>query len=300
MRYMVIRTENLTKFFGRQAAVRNLTLDVEPGEIFGFLGSTGAGKSTVVRMLLDIVRPSVGRALVLGLDSRRNGLEIRKKVGYLPSAFSANPGTTGAALLRYLEQLRGGVDYDDVVQLAEQLKADLDTPFGLLKPAERQKIGIIQAFMHRPELLILDEPTRLLDPHTQDAFSRLAQQARAEGRTIFFTSTSLTEMERLCDRTAIIHHGELIAIERGVQLRSRALRHVEMRFAGPIAAETFSRLPNLKDLRLEDNTVRCTILGDPDALIKAVSQFRVTNFISQTPSLEEVLLQYYGVGQNAA
>jgi len=300
MRFMVIRTENLSKVFSRQTVVNNLTLYVEPGEIFGFLGAAGAGKSTVLQMLLDIVRPSAGRALVLGLDSRRNSLTIRKKVGYLPSAFSANPKVTGLALLQYLEQLRGGVNPDDVTQLAEQLKADLNTPFGLLKPAERQKIGIIQAFMHRPELLILDEPTRLLDARAQEAFHHLTLAARAEGRTVFFTSTSPAEMERLCDRTAVIHHGELLAIERGVQLRSRAFRHVEMRFASPVAAETFSRLPNLKDLYLDDHTVRCTIFGDPDALIKTASQFRVTNFISQTPSLEEVILQYYGVGQNAA
>jgi ABC-2 type transport system ATP-binding protein len=299
MRYMVIRTENLTKTFSRQAVVKNLSMDVEPGEIFGFLGPTGAGKSTVLRMLMDTVRPSAGRALVLGMDSHRHSLNIRKMTGYLPASFSTNPRMTGQELLNYLERLRSSIDHDYALHLAEQFKANLNTVFGRLAPAERQKLGIVQAFMHRPDLIILDEPTRLLEDSALDAFSRLVHTTRAEGRTVFFTSTSLTEMERLCDRTAVLHHGELIAIERGVQLRNRALRRVEMRFASPITTDSFSCLPNLKDLQFEDNTLSCTIHGDPDALIKTASQFRVTHFVSQTPSLEEVFHQYYGVDQHA-
>ncbi len=299
MRYMVIRTENLSKNFGRLAAVRNLTMDVEPGEIFGFLGPNGSGKSTVLRMLMDAVRPTSGRALVLGLDSHQQSLNIRKVTGYLPATFSASPKMTGRNLLTYLEQLRRNIDHEYTLHLAEQFKADLDTEFYRLNPADRQKIGIIQAFMHRPDLVILDEPTRLLDDSSAEVFSHLVHANRMEGRTVFFTSTSLTEMERLCDRTAVLYRGELIAVERGVQLRSRALRRIEMRFASPITTDPFFSLPNLKDLQFEDNTLSCTIHGDPDALIKTASQFRVTHFVSQTPSLEEVFHQYYGVDLHA-
>lgn len=300
MRFMVIRTENLTKYFGRQVAVKNLTLDVEPGEIFGFLGPAGAGKSTFIRLLIDTIRPTDGRALVLGMDSHRDSMKIRKKVGYLPASYAANPKMTGLDLLHYLERLRGNVDHGHTLELADQFGVNLDKTFGQMLPDEQQKIGIIQAFMHRPELVILDEPTRLLDDGSLDAFSHLVHSFRAEGHTVFFTSSSLTEMERLCDRTAVIHHGELITVERGVQLRSRALRRVEMRFANPVNTESFSCLPNLKDLHFEDNTLSCTIHGDPDALIKTASRFRVTHFVSQTPSLEEVFLQYYGVERHAA
>jgi len=300
MRYMVIRTENLSKNYGPTAVIRNITIDVEPGEIFGVLGPEGAGKSTFVRMLMDTVRPTAGRALVLGLDSHQQSLTIRRMTGYLPAAFSASPKITGRDLLTYLERLRGNIDHDYALYLAEQFHADLDTAFCRLNPADRQKIGIIQAFMHRPDLVLLDEPTRLLDDHALEVFSHLVHANRQEGRTVLFTSASLTEMERLCDRTAVIFRGELIAVERGVQLRSRALRRIEMRFASPINACPFSNLPNLKDLQFEDNTLRCTIHGDPDALIKAASQFRVTHFVSQTPSLEEVFHQYYGVDPHAA
>lgn len=298
MRYMVIRTENLSKFFGRRAAVRNLTLDVEPGEIFGLLGPAGAGKTTTLRMLLDYIRPTSGHALISELDCHRYSLAIRRKIGYLPAEFSANLNRTGRELLAYFSRLRRGIDPEYIYHLAQQLDVDLETPFGLLNPAGRRKIGIIQAFMHRPELIILDEPTRSLDTNSCDAFYHLVNIARADGRTIFFTSSSLNEMERLCDRVGIIHHGKLVAVERGVHLRSRALRRVEMRFASPVTADVFRNLPNLQNLRLEDNTLVCTIYGNPDPLIKAASQFQVTDFISQTPSLEEVFHQYYGVGAN--
>lgn len=299
MLYMVIRTEQLTRLYGQKAGIIDLTLEVEPGEIFGLLGPGKAGKTTTVQVLMDFIRPTSGRALILGMDSHRQSIDIRRRTGYLPAHFTLNPAQTGEQFLRSLARLRGSVDWELVTQLADRLKTPLDEPAGRLSASDQRKLGLVQAFMHRPELLVLDEPTTGLDTEAQQAFFSLVSAARAEGQTIFFTSESIGEMERICDRAAVIHKGRLIAVERGVQLRARALRRIEMRFAGPVSAEIFSGLPNLQDLHLMDNQVSCTVRGDPDQLIKIASQYRVMDFISQTPSLEEVFSTYYGVNSCA-
>ncbi len=299
MRYLMIRTEDLSKQYGQRLGVNELTFEVEPGEIFGFLGPDGAGKTTTVRLLLDFIRPSSGRALVLGMDLHENSLKIRRQVGYLPGEISLYHNTTGEKLLRYLARLRGGVAWEYVLELAARLDVDLSRPVDAMSALERRKIGLAQAFMHRPELLVFDEPTRGLDAPTQQAFYRLMIEARNEGCAIFLASSSLSEMERTCDRVGILYRGELAAVERGVHLRSRAMRHIEMRFANPVSAETFSRLPNLENLQQRENQISCTVHGDPDALIKLASQFRVTDFISQIPTLEEAFRCYYGVNAHA-
>lgn len=300
MRYRVIRTENLTKYYGQRLGVKDLTLEVEPGEIFGFLGPNGAGKTTTILLLLDFIRPTSGRAWVMGKDSRRNSLAIRQQVGYLPADYALFERLSAGEMLRYFSTLRRATDHERVRQLAEAFALDLGQPAAALNPVEKQKIGLVQAFMHRPELLILDEPTRLLDAAATQTLYRLVAEARAEGRTVFLSSSSLIEMERICDRVAVIYRGRLVAVERGVQLRARALRKIEMRFAGPVAAEAFNRLPNLKDVRVGENSLSCTLSGDPDVLIKTASQFRVVDIISQTPTLEEVFGNYYGVESYAA
>ncbi len=299
MRYLMIRTEDLSKQYGQRLGVNELTFEVEPGEIFGFLGPDGAGKTTTMRLLLDFIRPTSGRALVLGMDSHEQSLKIRRQVGYLPGEISLYANTTGEKLLRSLARLRGEVSWEYVRELAARLDANLSGRVDGMSALERRKLGLVQAFMHRPELLIFDEPTRELDAATQAAFYRLLVEARGEGRAIFLASNSLSEMERTCDRVGILYQGDLVAVERGVHLRSRAMRHVEMRFANPVAAEAFSRLPNLENLQQRENQISCTVRGDPDALIKLASQYRVTDFISQTPSLEEAFRCYYGVTGHA-
>ncbi len=299
MRYLMIRTEDLSKMYGQRLGVRDLTFEVEPGEIFGFLGPDGAGKTTTIRLLLDFIRPTEGRALVLGLDSHEQSLKIRREVGYLPGEISLYRDTTGEKLLRYLARLRGEVSWAYVRELADQLDVDLARPVDRMSAQERRKIGLVQAFMHCPELMLFDEPTRGLDASAQAAFYRLITEARGEGRAVFLASTSLSEMERTCDRVGILYRGALVAVERGVHLRSRAMRHVEMRFANPVSADAFSRLPNLENLQQRENQISCTVRGDPDALIKLASQYRVTDIISQTPSLEEAFRSYYGVSVHA-
>jgi len=299
MRYLMIRTEDLSKQYGQRLAIRELTFEVEPGEIFGFLGPDGAGKTTTIRLLLDFVRPSAGRALVLGMDSHEDSLKIRRQVGYLPEEVALYPGTTAEQSLRYLARLRGEVSWGYVDELAARLDVDLGRPVDAMSALERRKVGLVQAFMHRPELLLFDEPTRGLDAPAQAVFQQLMVEARGEGRAIFLASSSMSEMERVCDRVAILYEGALVAVERGVHLRSRAMRHVEMRFANPVTTEAFARLPNLENLQQRENQISCTVRGDPDALIKLASQYRVTDFISQTPSLEEAFHCYYGVNGHA-
>lgn len=300
MFYMVIRTENLTKRYGQHIGVQNLTLEVEPGEVYGLLGAAGAGKTSTVRMLLDFVRPSTGRALVLGRDAHKHSLEIRRQVGFLPAKFAFDPRSTAEACLRYLASLRGAgrvgdVSWEYVSELSRRFGIALSARMSQLSPVECQKMGLIQAFMHRPELLILDEPTRGLDAEAQRIFFQLVAEARAEGRTVFLATSSLHEAERACDRVAVIHQGALVAVERAVRLRGRAMRKVEMRFAMPVSPEMFCGLSNVENVRTEDNWMSCVVRGDPDALIKLASQYRVIDFISQQPTLEEAFKNYYGV-----
>lgn len=300
MFYLVIRTEKLVKNFGRRGGVQNLTLEVEPGEVYGLLGTQGAGKTTTVRMLLDFVRPTSGRALVLGQDVHKHSLDIRRQVGFLPALFSFHGGLSGEACLRYLAALRGDVSWNYACELSERLGIRLGRKFSDFTRSEKQKLGLVQAFMHRPELLILDEPARGLDPEAQNAFFHLVAEARREGRSVFLATQSLHDVERICDRVAVLHQGRLIAVERTVRLRGRSLRKVEMRFAGPVSLDLFAGLNNVENVRLDDNLLSCTVRGDPDSLIKIASQYRVTDMICQQPGLEEVVDSYYGVGGYAA
>ncbi|MEA4908739.1 MAG: ABC transporter ATP-binding protein [Chloroflexi bacterium] len=300
MRYRVIRTENLTKRYRNQFAVKDLTLEVEPGEVYGLLGASGAGKTTALLMLMDYIRPTDGRAYVFNLDSHRNSLQIRKQVGFLPERFSFFPHLNGEEMLAYLGRLRGQVDWPYAHQLAERLDLDLARPVLHMNGEERCKLGLVQAFMHRPELVLLDEPACQLSPEARKAFYCLVGNVRQEGRSVFVATHSLGEVERICDRVAVLHEGQLLAVERAIQLRSRALRRVEMRFAGPVSAEAFAGLTNLQDLRLEENALFCTVRGDPKPLLNTASQYRMVDYVCQTPSLEELVGKYYGAGSYAS
>lgn len=300
MRYLVLRTENLTKEFHRRPALCGVTLEVDPGEVFGLLGPSGSGKSTLIHILLDFIRPSHGQALVLGMDCQRNGLKVRRLVGYLPQHLTLPGEVTAGQLLERFAALRGGVDLTFAKDLATRFQLNLDLLCDRLSPAERRKVGLVQAFMHRPELALLDEPSRDLDPSAQMELYRLIAEFRAEGRSVVIASQSISEMERICDRVAVFHHGRVIAVERGAQLRARAIRKIEMRFANPVNPQVFMALNNINQLVCDQNKVYCTVQGDPDALLKTASQFRVLDIISQQPSLEEVYQTIYGIPAYAA
>jgi ABC-2 type transport system ATP-binding protein len=300
MRYFVIRTENLSKDFHRKRALANLTLEVEPGEVYGVLGPRGAGKTTLLHILLNIVRPSSGNVNVLGMDSQRQSLEIRRQVGYLPQVLEFPAGANGEQILTRLGKLRGKIDWDEVRSLAARFNFDLTKPSHTYNALDERKLAIIQAFMHRPDLVLMDEPSKGLDMTTVTELYRLVAELRSQGRSVLIASASLTEMERICDRVAVLYQGSLVTVERGVQLRTRALRKIEMRFASNLSPEVVAALPNLKNVVLDNNKLFCTVHGDPDALIKAVSQYRILDFISQQPSLEEVYQTYYGIPPYAA
>jgi ABC-2 type transport system ATP-binding protein len=279
-----IVTEALSKRYGRQRGILDLDLEVRPGEIFGYLGPNGAGKTTTIRLLLDLIRPTSGSASMLGLDSHHDSLAIRRRVGYLPGELSLYGNLTGAETLRYMGNLRGGLDWTYVQDLAKRLDCDLTRPIHALSSGNRQKVGLIQAFMHRPELLIMDEPTRDLDPLVQQVFHQMVLEAKQEGRTVFLSSHVLPEVERVCDRVGILREGRLVAVEEITTLKGRALRRLEVRFASPVPREAFSSLAGMRDLRVEGPVLHCTVQGPLDPLVKALARFPVLELDSREAS----------------
>jgi ABC-2 type transport system ATP-binding protein len=293
----VILTDRLTKSYGTRRGVIELSFSVSPGEVFGYLGPNGAGKTTTIRTLLDLIRPTSGRVFVFGLDPRRDAVRIHARVGYLPGEFSLYDHMTGAEYLTYLASLRGGVPAERIRELAERLDVDLGARIRTLSHGNRQKIGLIQAFMHRPELLILDEPTQGLDPLIQHEFTRLIEETRADGRTVFLSSHVMPEVERVCDRVGIIREGRLVAVEEIGDLRAKELRTLEVRFARPVRPDAFEGVPGVREAHVNGETARVTVTGPMDALVKRLAAFEVVDLVSHEPSLEEIFLAFYGRGE---
>ena len=294
----VIETEGLTKHYGSVLALTGLDLSVESGQIFGFLGPNGAGKSTTIRLLLDFIRPTSGRVRVLGQEVRHAGLAIRRRVGYLSGEPALYEQMTGESMLAHAAHLReGAVDRWYVRDLAARFEADLSVPIRSLSRGNKQKIAIVHAFMHRPELLVLDEPTSGLDPLMQQEFYRLLRETTNEGRTVFMSSHILPEIDQVADRVGIIRAGTLVAIEDPSALKGRALRQVEVRFAGPVDHDGFARdlsaLAGVRDLVFEDGIVRCTVEGAMDAVVKTLARYPVEDLVTAEQSLEHVFLAYY-------
>jgi ABC-2 type transport system ATP-binding protein len=290
---VAISTERLVKRYGRNRGLDGLDLEVRRGEVYGFLGPNGAGKTTTIRLLLDLIRPTDGRATVLGLDPRRDGVALRSRVGYLAGDFVVDGRQTGRELLTYLGNLRGGVPHARVDELAARLDLDLSRRIRTLSKGNRQKLGVIQAFMHAPELLILDEPTSGLDPFLQQEFAVMAHEAREAGQTIFMSSHVMSEVQRTADRVGIIREGRLVTVERVETLRERAVRKVEIHFETPVQAAEFAALPGVRDLRVDGVVLRCRLAGRADALVKAAGRHTVIDLLSEEPDLEELFFAYY-------
>jgi ABC-2 type transport system ATP-binding protein len=295
-----IETSGLTKYYGKSRGIIDVDLVVEPGQIFGFLGPNGAGKSTTIRLLLDLIRPTRGHAQVLGLDVHRDRLEIDRRVSYVPGELSLYADLTGRQLLTYLGNLQGRVDAAYREELIERLELDPTRRIKSLSRGNKQKVGLVAAFMIRPELLILDEPTAGLDPFIQLEFESLCEQARSEGRTAFISSHQLPEVEHLCDRVGIIREGRLLTVESIPVLKAKARRRLEIDFARPVPAKRFTGLPGVEDVVVDQATLRCTVLGSVDALIKEAARYEVQSVRSIDTSLEEIFLGYYGAGEGAA
>jgi len=292
----VIETERLTKRYGRARGIDELSLSVATGEIFGFLGPNGAGKTTTIRTLLDLLHPTSGSARLFGLDSRRDSRAIRARVGNLPGEFSYEDRTTGGELLRLFAELRGMRGLGSAHALAERFEADLSRPLRELSRGNRQKIGLIQALFHEPELLILDEPTAGLDPLMQEEFLAVVAERRDRGATVFLSSHDLDEVERVCDRVGIIRAGRLMAVEAVDDMRGRAYRNVEVRFERPVAIHDFELLAGVEDVELDGTVLRFRVLGNLDAAIKAIARHPVADVEITRPTLEELFLAYYERG----
>ena len=290
-----LMTQGLTKSYGAFPALRGINLEVRRGEIFGFLGPNGAGKTTTIRCLLDLIRPSGGIVRVLDLDPQANPVAVRARVGYLPGELRLNDNLTAEGVLRFFDGLRGKtVDWTFVRELGGRLDLDLKRPIKNFSKGNKQKVGVVQALMHRPELLLLDEPTSGLDPLVQHEVLRLIAEARTNGATVFFSSHVLSEVQAVAERVAIIRRGEVVEVAETASLINRALRRVKVRFRQPLDISALAKVPGVKLLSHNDGTsALLQVEGEMDSLIKALGRFPVSDFETERPSLEEIFLAYY-------
>ena len=288
-----VRTERLTKDYGQGRGVFELDLEVRQGEILGFLGPNGAGKSTTMRLLLGLIGPTSGGATLLGLDAARDGLAARRRVGYLAGDFGLYPQLTGRAVLEYFARLHGGVRPDRIAALSERFDADLDRPVHELSSGNRQKLGLVQAFMHDPELLVLDEPIAGLDPLVQRSFHDLLAEIREQGRSVLLSSHTLSEVDRVADRVAILRAGRLVVVDTIEHLKGVAVRRLELDFATPPDPEDFRVLDGVREVEATGTSLRIAFEGSPDAIVKAAARHEVTGLRSLEDDLEDIFLRYY-------
>jgi ABC-2 type transport system ATP-binding protein len=289
----VIATQGLTKHYGNVKALVDLTLDIRAGEIFGFLGPNGAGKSTLIRTLLGFLHPTQGSATVLGLDIVADSVEIRRRTGYLPGGIALYDSLSGADALEYLADLQGqgSVMRDELCERLQLSASVLRRRVRDYSRGMRQKIGVIQALQHDPELAILDEPTEGLDPLMQHAFYALMDDQRAKGRTIFFSSHVLSEVERICDRVAIIRSGHLMALQDVDELLARRKRTVQLRWRG--VAPDLDGVPGLADIKVDGNRMTATLLGDVSGFVRAIASPSLEDLLIEPARLEDAFLEYY-------
>ena len=288
-----IATQGLTKHYGSVTALVDLTLDVHVGEIFGFLGPNGAGKSTMIRTLLGFLHPTQGSATVLGLDIVADSVEIRRRTGYLPGGIALYDSLSGGDALAYLADLqdRGTAMRDELCERLQMPASVLRRKVRDYSRGMRQKIGVIQALQHDPELAILDEPTEGLDPLMQHAFYDLMDDQRKKGRTIFFSSHVLSEVERMCDRVAIIRSGKLMALQNVDDLLARRKRKVQLRWRG--VAPDLGGVPGLADVEVEGDRMSATLLGDVSGFVRAIASPSLVDLTIEPARLEEAFLEYY-------
>ncbi len=290
---LAIQLSGLSKFYGSVRGVVDLDLEVHTGEVFGYLGPNGAGKTTTIRVLLDLLRPTSGSATVLGLDSVADAIDIKRRVGYLPGELALYDNMTGLQLLEYFGSLRGGIEWPYAKALAERLDFDPSMKIKEYSSGNRQKLGLIQAFVSRPALLILDEPTSGLDPLMQQTFLRMVDEVREEGRTVFLSSHDLAEVEAVADRVAIIREGVLVTVSGIAELRTKAMRRIQITFADGAPVDEFANLPGVGNVSALGSVMELSVEGTMDRVIKAASGHEVLNFRSAEADLEDVFLNYY-------
>lgn len=292
----VLHMVELTKYYGKRRGVEGLSLEVAEGEIFGFLGPNGAGKTTTMRLLVGLLRPSSGGAVVLGKDPWTQGPGLRQEIGYLPGELNLNARPKVGELIRHFARLRSATDVSYINSLVERLELDPSRRIGMLSKGNKQKVGLVVAFLGRPRILILDEPTGGLDPLVQNTFYQLASQARAEGRSIFLSSHVLSEVEHIADRVGIIRDGKLVVVESIRALKAKALRRLTLRFREPVPPEVFRSLPGVEAVEEQSGGVRLSVTGDIDAAVKTAARFTVESLYTSEADLDEIFLRYYAGG----
>jgi ABC-2 type transport system ATP-binding protein len=286
-----VRTEGLTKHFGPVKAVDDVDLVIERGEVFGYLGPNGAGKTTTVRLLLDFLRPTAGRAIVLGGSGADP--DVRRRIGYLPGDLRLDPDYTGTDVIELFGALRGGVDRGWVDSLVERFALDPSRRVGDLSTGNRRKVGVVQAFMSRPELLLLDEPTSGLDPLLQHEFNALVREVVADGATVLLSSHVLPEVEALATRVGIVRRGRLVAVAGVEELRQAARQRIELHVAGDPDAERFRGVPGVVGASSSPGVVHLVVEGSVDGVIKVAAGMEVVRIVSHEADLEDVFLRYY-------
>jgi ABC-2 type transport system ATP-binding protein len=298
----IIETDGLTKRYGSKRGITNVSLQVDEGEVFGFLGPNGAGKTTTIRLLMAMLRADAGTARIAGLHVWDQSVAVKRLVGYLPGELALDPGLTGGQILEYFGHLRGGIDQTFLKQLIARLDVDPSRKFRQYSSGNKRKIGIIQAFMHRPRLLILDEPTSGLDPLNQQEFARMVREVRDDGRTVFLSSHVLTEVEQTCSRVAIIREGQLVRTGMVDDLKDIKRHEITITFADAAPVEEFRRIEGVAEVEPlgDGHTLRLAVQGAADAVIKAAAQHSVVSLSSHEPSLEDIFMRYYEAASTAA
>src|SRR5438309_6006638 len=291
----IIQVENLTKRYGGKRGIDHVSFEVAEGEVFGFLGPNGAGKTTTIRLIMALLRADSGSARIAGLDCWAKTIEIKRLIGYVPGEPSLDRNLTGGQILEYFANLRGGVDRAYLKKLIERMDLDTSRKFRQYSTGNKRKVVLIQAFMHRPRVLILDEPTSGLDPLNQQVFEAMVTEARDEGRTVFLSSHVLSEVEKTCTRVGIIREGRLVRVGGVAELKDIKLHVITIAFAQPVPVEVFKSVEGVSEVEALNNgsSMRIAIQGSADAVIKTAARYSVTSLTSYEPSLEDIFLRYY-------
>ena len=297
---LAIECRAVTKSYGRDRGVFDLDLEVRRGEVFGFIGPNGAGKTTTIRLLMDLVRADRGTVGVLGLDAHRDSLAVKRRVGYLPGELAQFPGVRAAYVVGLLAGLRGGVKQERITALAKRFDIDLRRKYDELSHGNKQKVALIQAFMHEPELLILDEPTLGLDPLMQREFRTLVRESAIRGATVFLSSHVLSEVEQICDRVALISRGRLVQVGSLTELRAVRAHRVEARFEGELLPDKVNSVPGVTAAAIDDHHLTCTVEGPMAPLLHRLEEAGVVELDSHEMTLEEVFFAHIGEPEPAA
>jgi len=288
----VIVIENFHKSYGTVQAVKGISIRVAQGEIFGFLGPNGAGKTTTIRCMLDVIRPTSGTLRILGLDAQHDRMELHQRIGYLPGDVRLPGQMTGKQVINYFSRIQGR---EPVLlhDLVARFDVEMKRPLKGYSKGMRQKIGIVLAFMCDPDVLILDEPTSGLDPLLQRTFNEFLLQEQARGKTIFMSSHIMSDVEKVCQRVAVIRQGEIVTIEEVEKLRQKAGQRVIVEFGDPVTFDELSRMPGVSSVTSTNHAYHFNVSGSMDALIKALSHHEVLRLMAEEAPLEEVFLQFY-------